>query len=101
MYNRLFKLWYYTVSHQQMLLRSVGNDEVYNLDIYFCDVIYIEMPTRLDKIRVEKPTQEDINYIEQKIGNTDKLITVMVSEKHKYFVVSSVIEIIKNDLSMF
>ncbi len=101
MYNRLFKLWYYTVSHQQMLLRSIGDDGVYNMDIYFADVTYIELPTKFDEIKIQKPTQEDINYITQRIGKTDKLITVLLCKNRKFFVVSSVIKIIENDLSMF
>ena len=67
-----------------MLLRSIGDDGVYNMDIYFADVTYIELPTKFDEIKIQKPTQEDL-----------------LCKNRKFFVVSSVIKIIENDLSMF
>lgn len=99
--KRLFKLWYYTVSHRQMLLRSMGNIEVCNLDIYFGDVLYVEMPVIMDEMEILKTTQEDIDYIAQKIDTTNKIVTVLKSGEHKYFVVSSVMKIMENNLSMF
>lgn len=101
MYDRIFKLWYYTVSHKQMLLRSIGKGEIRNLDIYFSDVSYIEIPMEMDGIQILKTEEEDIDYIAGKIGRTDKTITVLMSRSHKYYVVSSAIKIFENDLSMF
>lgn len=101
MYDRKFKLWYYTVSHRQMLLRSMGNGDVSNLDIYFGDVSYAEIPTEMDQIEILKPTQDDMNYITQRIGAANKVITVLMSGGRKYFVVASVVKILENDLSMF
>lgn len=101
MYNRLFKLWYYTVSHKQMLLRSIGNDNTCNIDIYFGDVSYVEMPVEMKEIKILETMQEDINYITQRIGKTKKVITVLMSDNRKYFIVSSVMKIMENDLSMF
>ena len=54
--KRLFKLWYYTVSHRQMLLRSIGNNEVCNLDIYFGDVLYVEMPVAMNDMEILETT---------------------------------------------
>jgi len=90
MYNRIFQMWYYTVSHGQMLLRSVGSEKQYNIDIYFGDVSYIEMPTSINKIEILETTQEDIDYIRQKIGGIDDIITVLLSDSHKYYIVSSI-----------
>jgi len=101
MYKRLFKLWYYTVSHKQMLLRSTGTEETYNMDIYFGDVSYIEIPTKISEIEILQTTQEDIDHIVQRIGNTNKKITVLLSENRKYYVVSSVIKVSENVLGMF
>ena len=101
MHKRLFKLWYYTVSHKQMLLRSMGNNENCNLDIYFGDVSYVEMPTIMDGMEILETTQEDIDYIAQKVGNTNEIITVLKSEGQKYFVVSSVMKVMENHLSIF
>ena len=101
MYNRLFKLWYYTVSHGQMLLRSIGNEETCNMDIYFGDVSYIELPVKINNIIILEPQQEDIDYIVKRIGNTEKVITVLLSDNRKFYVVSSIVKIIENDLGMF
>lgn len=101
MYERLFKLWYYTISHKQMLLRSVGIDGKCNIDIYFGDVLYVEIPTQINKIEILETSQEDIDYIMGKIGNTDKIVTVLMSNCHKYYVVSSIIKVTENKLGMF
>lgn len=101
MYNRIFKLWYYTVSHKQMLLRSIGKGEDCNLDIYFSDVSYIELPIEMDGIQILRTEKEDSDYIADKIGNTDKSITVLMNRGRKYYVVSSIMKIFENDLSMF
>ena len=99
--KRLFKLWFYTVSHRHILLRSIVNNEVCNLDIYFGDVLYVEMPVAMNDMEILETTQEDIDYITQKIGNTNKNITVLKSGECKYFVVSSIMKIMENNLSMF
>ncbi len=83
MYNRMFKLWYYTVSHKQMLLRSIGKDGNCNLDIYFSDVSYIELPVKMNGIQILETEQEDIDYITSKIGSTDKVITVLMNKCNK------------------
>lgn len=101
MNNRIFKLWYYTVSHKQMLLRSIRKGDGCNLDIYFSDVSYVEMPMEMDGIQILKTEKEDREYITSKIGSTDKVITVLMHRGHKYYVVSSVMKIFENDLSMF
>lgn len=101
MHERVFKLWYYTVSHGQMLLRSTADKEKCNMDIYFGDVSYIEMPTKINAIEILQTSQVDIEYIEQRIGNTNKIITVLSSENRKYYVVSSVVKVIENVLDMF
>ncbi len=101
MYNRIFKLWYYTVSHKQMLLRSVGFDGTCNIDIYFGDVSYVEIPSDMKGIEILQTTQEDIDYIAQKNIDTEKKITTLKSGNRKYYVVSSVVKIMENKLSMF
>lgn len=101
MYERVFKLWYYTVSHGQMLLRSKATEGKSNIDIYFGDVEYIEIPTKINEIEILQTTQADIDYIMQRIVNTDKRITVISSESRRYYVVSSVVKVLENVLDMF
>lgn len=71
------------------------------MDIYFGDVSYIEIPMEMEGIQILKTEKEDIDYIASKFGNIDKSITVLMSKSHKYYVVSSVMKIFENDLSMF
>ena len=100
MNEKKFKLWYYTATHRQMLLRSVGENGI-NIDIYFGDVIYLELPSVLDGIELAKPSKEDIDYITKRIGVTNQIITVLQSDTEKYFVVSSIMRVIENQLEMF
>lgn len=101
MYNRLFKLWYYTVSHRQALLRSIGYDNNENIDVYFGDVSYIEIPTVINGIEIVKPTLEDEAYIMGKIGEIKKVITVLKVDNKRYYIVSSTVKIMQNNLSIF
>lgn len=71
------------------------------MDIYFGDVSYIEIPTKINEIEILQTSQEDIDYIVHRIGNTNKIITVLSSESRKYYVVSSVVEVLENGLNMF
>ena len=59
MNNRRFTLWYYTVSHGQALLRSVGRNGTQNIDIYFGSVEYIDIPTDIDGLELCEPTPQD------------------------------------------
>jgi len=101
MYERLFKLWYYTVSHNQLLLRSLGVGEECNIDIYFGNVLYIEIPTKLDNIEIIRTNEEDVRYIEQRLGKSDNTITVLLCDNKKYYIVSSIVRIMENRRSMF
>lgn len=101
MTDRKFQLWYYTVSLRQMLLRSTGNKDVCNLDIYFADVSYVELPAVIDGIEVLETTQQDVEYIMQKTGHADKKITVLKSGNYKYFVVSSFMKVFENNLEFY
>lgn len=76
--------------------KSIINDKDCNID-----VSYVEIPIEMNGIEILEATQEDIDYIKKKIGNVDKTITVLISENQKYFIVASVVKIMKNNLSMF
>ena len=101
MNNRRFTFWYYTVSHGQALLRSVGKDNAENIDIYFGNVSYIEIPTVIDGLEIREPSSSDEEYINGKIGNTKQKITVLVHGEKKYYIVSSAIKIMKNNLLFY
>lgn len=97
--NRKFKMWYYTVSHGQLLLRSVGKDK--NVDIYFGDLRYLEIPCTLDGIKIISPEQKDIDYLSKKVNLDNLTVTVLLCSDKRYYVVSGIVKVMENNLDMF
>lgn len=102
--DRKFKFWFYQVQHSEAIIRStkVDLDKAYNtnIDIYFGDITYIEIPCLLQELQIDKATEEDMMYLEQKLGKNipAKKIVVLVSEGKRYYIVASIIKIMENDL---
>ena len=84
-----------------MLLRSPGDGESCNIDIIFTAVCYIEIPQKMNGIEIVETTQEDVEYITRRIGDTSKTITVLWCENRKYYVVSSRVDVQENDLVFY
>lgn len=103
MNNRRFRFWYYTVSHAQALLRSLGKENEENIDIYFGGVSYLEIPEDIDGLEIREPSSFDKEYIARKIGNIrpQEKITVLVHGEQKYYIVSSAVKIMKNKLAFY
>lgn len=73
--DRKFKFWFYQVQHSEAIIRST-------------------------KVDLDKATEEDMMYLEQKLGKNipAKKIVVLVSEGKRYYIVTSIIKIMENDL---
>ena len=100
MVNRKFKLWHYSISHAQMLIRSIGHDK--NIDIYFGGVKYMEIPSILDDISIIAAEKCDKEYLCKRLECVnDKEITVLLCSGRKYYVVASIMKIMENNLGMF
>ena len=99
MKDRKFKVWHYTVSHSQLLIRSVGNDK--NIDIYFGNLKYMELPSILDGVLISEATAEDFEYLKKKVDCVKSKVTVLVSSNRKYYVVSDIVKVMENNLDMF
>ena len=100
--NRRFQLLFYQISHGELIIRSQKNDNyVHTIDIYFGDVIYMEIPSELNGIRFRRANADDVSYINSKIKNyiIQDNIVVIISEEKEYYIVASVISINENDLS--
>lgn len=103
--NRKFQLLFYQISHGEMIIRSNKNDtsisfDNYMIDIYFGDVIYIEIPRDLNGVIFRRPNADDVRYINSKVEkeiSEDKII-VILSNKKKYYVAASIISVIKHNL---
>jgi hypothetical protein len=53
--DRHFQVWRFTVSHSQLLLRSVkGRGHSTRIDVLFKGVDTIELPTSFDGLRIER-----------------------------------------------
>jgi hypothetical protein len=53
--DRQFQVWRYEVGHAQLLLRSVKDDDhASRIDVLFKGVKVIDMPTKVDGLRVER-----------------------------------------------
>ena len=102
--DRKFQLWFYQVSHSEAIIRSpkTDKDKIYdgNIDIYLGDIDYIEMPQRLQGLQIECATDADREYLEQKLDKDISVekIVVLVSEGKRYYVVASIVKVLKNDL---
>ena len=105
--DRRFQLLFYQISHGELIIRSHKTDNVkghnydHTIDIYFGDVIYMEIPRELNGIVFRKALEDDVKYINSK---TEKKITadeivVITSDNKDYYIVASLISIIENDLS--
>ena len=102
--DRKFQLWYYTVSHGELLIRSPKTpDNPKNIDIMFIDVIYSELPRYLYNLKIEETKSEDIIYLQERLNGPTKLgeVTVLLSNGKRYFVAASLIKIDENELDMF
>lgn len=102
--SRVFKLWYYHISHGELLVRSIKSaDNAKNIDIIFTDVTYVELPYILKNLKIEEATNEDLLYIKGKIDKGVRLenIIVLSSNDKRYFVVAFKIKVVENELDMF
>lgn len=53
--NRNFQLWYYVVSHQQLLIRSPSTPGIKtNVDVIFRGVLLLNAPSRLNGVKICK-----------------------------------------------
>ncbi|WP_342562776.1 hypothetical protein NST84_24855 [Paenibacillus sp. FSL R7-0345] len=102
--SRVFKLWYYHISHGELLIRSIKSaDHAKNIDIIFIDVTYIDLPRSLINLRIEEAEEGDVLYIRGKTGKDveREKITVLSSDDKRYFVVAFRVKVDENELDMF
>ncbi|MBP2000777.1 hypothetical protein J2Z69_001808 [Paenibacillus shirakamiensis] len=102
--TRMFKFWHYSISHGELLIRSIKSDEYdKNIDIMFFDVVYVELPRNLANIRIIGAKDDDVQYVNRRINKLVKPenIIVLLSNEIRYVVVASIMKVVENDLEMF
>lgn len=103
-YSRLFRLWDYNVSHNQLLLRSPRSPDVSkNIDIVFWGVQYIGIPTALAGIEIDEATTGDMQLAEQMLGRAldSSDVRPIVSRERRYLIVASGFKVLENELDIF
>lgn len=62
--DRLFQMWKYTVSHQQLLLRSTKSpDFPTRIDVFFKGVEQFHLPTILEGLFIREATEAEIGSL--------------------------------------
>ena len=75
--DRRFQLLFYQISHGELIIRSHKTDNVkgytnnHTIDIYFGNVIYMEIQSELNGIIFRKALEDDVRYINSKIKKKD------------------------------
>ncbi|MEN8216846.1 MAG: hypothetical protein ABFS56_10835 [Pseudomonadota bacterium] len=103
-YQRTFRLWEFNVSHDQLLLRSPKKKyQPKNVDIAFVGVGYVEIPTRLEGIKICQPSKAEIEKVCEILGKkvAHDEIHVLSSGEKRYLVVAAAKKMCDNDLDIF
>ena len=101
--KRIFKVWDYRVSHQQLLIRSPQRpDTTTNIDLVFWGVKTFRLDTLLRGVDVRAAEAADI----QALGLNDYVaagakVFLLSEGDHSAFVVSGGMKVLENDLDIF
>jgi hypothetical protein len=107
MSTRIFKIWDYNVSHNQLLIRSPRNESLgvaTNIDIKFRGVSHMNIPTSFNGCEIVEPNLEEINEIKYITSNNniaDISIFIILSAGKRYSVTASSCKISENDMDIF
>jgi len=101
--GRVFKLWDYSVSHKQMLLRSPRTPDIKtNIDVVFWGVEFIEIATVLAGIEITAGTADHAVLaarLHDSIGTCD--VYRIVSVGKRYLAVAQGFQVLENVLDIF
>jgi hypothetical protein len=64
--NRVFTVWKYTISHRQLVLRSVKDPMQgisTRIDLLFKPVVWMSLPTSFSDLRVEEANPEQVEFM--------------------------------------
>lgn len=102
--DRNFRIWDFSVSHKQMLLRSPRSSEVAtNLDIVLWGVEYLELATSLQGLAIISSTPEDVARASLMLGSEldPSHVRCFASEGRRFVLVAAGYKVLKNDLDIF
>jgi hypothetical protein len=108
--GRRFQLWEYHVSHSMLFSHSMllircpkFEPTQSNVDVKFWSVEYIDLPSVLLDLEIDEPTQEDISFVNSRLGKTVKEdnIIVLKSGDRRHVVVAGRVEISESSMDFF
>lgn len=71
-FKRDFQIWQYSVSHSQLLLRSVkGNKHKTRIDVLFKGVDLMHIPTHFSGFRISEIAKEEFQSLQLSLGLSD------------------------------
>ena len=98
--NRVFRIWMYSVSHSTLIIRSEMKIDDYegkpvssnstinsNIDIEFCNVSYLEIPTDFEGISISIK-EDNITGFNKYLIHDSSVVFEIVSNNANYFVVA-------------
>lgn len=102
--DREFKVWDFTVSHKQIIIRSLGPEENSpNLDLHFRGVDFLSIPTVFLGLSINTATEAEVLQAQQLLaprGCTPESVWVLESRGRRYFVVAAALDIAETDYPM-
>ena len=68
-FSRCFQMWWFTVGHGRLLLRSPKNTSLpTRIDVLFKGVVDIHLPTLMDELGVSVATEEERTELNVQVG---------------------------------
>lgn len=103
--DRKLRLWEYTVSLRQLLLRSVKEESGHatNLDVVFHGVRYVAIPADLEGLTVNSGSSTHIREVERLLGRTivpPTQVFVLESQSRTHLIVAAAMRFEENKLDL-
>ncbi|GCE09234.1 hypothetical protein [Dictyobacter aurantiacus] len=93
--DRIFSIWKYTISHRQLILRSVKDKErgiSTRVDILFKSVAWMSLPISFSDLRVDAASPEQVEFMTTSSGailqDTEKLFVLRGKSSQGYVAAS-------------
>lgn len=101
--DRRFKLWEYTVSHKQLLIRSPATPDISgNIDIIFWGVEYINVPSAFKGLSLNASTLADREKFKLESGVTLlSSVFCLNTENQRCFISDLGFKVLSNELDIF
>ncbi|MEU1373834.1 hypothetical protein ABZ442_09240 [Streptomyces triculaminicus] len=89
-WGRKFRVWHYSVSHSQLLLRSVNvDDRDSRVDVLFSNVKTVYLPTSFDRLRIDRLEESEIHeFIHEELSDLNRT-EIFLLNGAKFFVQAS------------